>query len=73
MSSSTKVTKKEPEKVPYASGTTNWPNGSPMTAVEISAVHSKSINHYLYFFKNGDLRHSSFLSVKCTSIYYGND
>jgi len=33
------VTKKELENVPYASGTTNWPNGAPMTAIEISAVH----------------------------------
>jgi len=34
-----RVSKKEPQNVPYASGTTRWPNGSPMTTVEISAVH----------------------------------
>jgi len=39
MSSSMRVSKKEPQNVPYASGTTRWPNGSPMTTVEISAVH----------------------------------
>jgi len=39
MSSSTKDVNKKPEKVPYANGTTHWPNGSPMTKIEISSVH----------------------------------
>lgn len=42
-SSTRRVANKEQEKVPYANGTTHWPNGSPMTKIEISAVHSKSV------------------------------
>jgi hypothetical protein len=41
-SSTRRVANKEQEKVPFANGITHWPNGSPMTKIEISAVHSKS-------------------------------
>jgi len=38
-SSTRRVANKEQEKVPFANGITHWPNGSPMTKIEISAVH----------------------------------